>query len=362
MTKTPLKFRWRGRSAIPRLRARDRLVLTRQLATLLHAGLPLLQALKLFEQGQAGHPSLAQLAGTLRQQIEAGHPFHQVLRQHTDFPALYTDLVAVGEMAGMLDTLLERLADHLEKTEALQSRLRAALAYPLAVVVIATGVVGVILSWVVPAFETIFRSFNAELPAITRWVLACSRRLTEDGVWLLALVGATGLGGWKAWQGSEAMKRWVDGVCLQSPLLGDLLRKACLVRWARALATLVGAGIPLVEAMDTVANVTGNRVDTQVTRTLREALTRGQSLTHALQHHPRLFSPLLIQMVQVGEESGTLEAMLAKAAVFHEREVDAGVTALSSLMEPALMVFLGLVIGGLVVAMYLPIFQLGQVV
>lgn len=350
------------RSTALHLGARERGVMTRQLATLLHAGLPLLQALKLFEQGQTGDKALMQLASTLRQQIEAGHPFHEVLRQHTDFPALYIQLVAVGEMAGMLDDMLERLAEHLEKAQVLQSRLRAALTYPMAVLVIATGVVGVILFWVVPAFENIFRSFHAELPAVTRGVLAASRWLADHGAWLGGLAMLTGLCSWKAWQRSEPLKRQLDAISLLCPVLGPLLRKACQVRWARTLATLIGAGIPLVEAMESVAPITGNRMYIQATQDIRLALTRGQSLTHALHQQPGLFSSLLIQMARVGEESGTLEAMLEKAAVFHEREVDASIAALSSLMEPALMVFLGLVIGGLVIAMYLPIFQLGQAV
>jgi type IV pilus assembly protein PilC len=349
-------------SAKLRLRARERSVMTRQLATLLHAGLPLLQALQLFEQGQAGQPALKQLASSLRQHIEAGHAFHEVLRQQTDFPALYIQLVAVGEMAGLLDDMLARLADHLEKAQMLQSRLRAALTYPVAVLVIAAAVVGVILFWVVPAFENIFRSFNAELPAVTRGVLAASRWLAQNSVWLAGLAMLSSLCSWQAWQRSEPLKRWMDAWSLRIPVLGPLLRTACQVRWARTLSTLVGAGIPLVEAMESVAPITGNRIYLQASHDIRLALTRGQSLTHALQQQPSLFSSLLIQMAQVGEASGTLEAMLEKAAVFHERELDASIAALSSLMEPALMVFLGLVIGGLVIALYLPIFQLGQAV
>ena len=350
------------RSAKLRLRARERSVMTRQLATLLHAGLPLLQVLQLFEQGQAGQPALKQLASSLRQHIEAGLPFHEALRQQTDFPVLYIQMVAVGEMAGMLDDMLARLADHLEKAQVLQSRLRAALTYPVAVLVIATGVVGVILFWVVPAFENIFRSFNAELPAVTRWVLAASRWLAQNSAWLAGLAMLSGLFSWQAWQRSEPLKRRMDALSLRIPFLGPLLRTACQVRWGRTLGTLVGAGIPLVEAMESVAPITGNRIYLQASDDIRLALTRGQSLTHALQQQPRLFSSLLIQMAQVGEASGTLDTMLEKAAVFHQRELDASIAALSSLLEPALMVFLGLVIGGMVIALYLPIFQLGQAV
>lgn len=360
------QIRLRHCQAVPsaklRLRARERSVMTRQLATLLHAGLPLLQALQLFEQGQAGQPALKQLASTLRQHIEAGHPFHEVLRQQTDFPVLYIQLVAVGEMAGMLDDMLARLADHLEKAQVLQSRLRAALAYPVAVLLIATAVVGVILFWVVPAFENIFRSFNAELPAVTRGVLAASRWLAQNSAWLAGLAMLSSLCSWQAWQRSEPLKRRMDALSLRLPVLGPLLRTACQVRWARTLGTLVGAGIPLVEAMESVAPITGNRIYLQASNDIRLALTRGQSLTHALQQQSGLFSSLLIQMAQVGEASGTLETMLEKAAVFHERELDGSIATLSSLLEPALMVFLGLVIGGLVIALYLPIFRLGQAV
>lgn len=345
---------------LPRIGARERLLMTRQLATLLQAGLPLLQALTLLEKGQSGHKPLMQLARTLRQKIEAGQPLNEVLLEHSDFPALYIQLVAVGEMAGMLDSMLERLAEHLEKAAVLQSRLRAALTYPVAVLAIATAVVGVILFWVVPAFENIFRSFNAELPAVTRWVLGVSRWLANYGVWCLLVASLVSLFVRQAWQRSEPWKRRTDALALALPIMGPLMRKACQVRWARTLATLIGAGIPLVDAMESVGPVTGNRSYAQATQDIRLALTRGQSLTLALQQQSRFFSPLLIQMVQVGEESGMLEAMLSKTAVFDERELDAHVAALSGLMEPALMVFLGLVIGGLVVAMYLPIFQLGQ--
>lgn len=345
---------------LPRIGARERLLMTRQLATLLQAGLPLLQALTLLEKGQSGHKPLMQLARTLRQKIEAGQPLNEVLLEHSDFPALYIQLVAVGEMAGMLDSMLERLAEHLEKAAVLQSRLRAALTYPVAVLAIATAVVGVILFWVVPAFENIFRSFNAELPAVTRWVLGVSRWLANYGVWCLLVASLVSLFVRQAWQRSEPWKRRTDALALALPIMGPLMRKACQVRWARTLATLIGAGIPLVDAMESVGPVTGNRSFAQATQDIRLALTRGQSLTLALQQQSRFFSPLLIQMVQVGEESGMLEAMLSKTAVFDERELDAHVAALSGLMEPALMVFLGLVIGGLVVAMYLPIFQLGQ--
>lgn len=345
---------------LPRIGARERLLMTRQLATLLQAGLPLLQALTLLEKGQSGHKPLMQLARTLRQKIEAGQPLNEVLLEHSDFPALYIQLVAVGEMAGMLDSMLERLAEHLEKAAVLQSRLRAALTYPVAVLAIATAVVGVILFWVVPAFENIFRSFNAELPAVTRWVLGASRWLANHGVWCLLVASLVSLFVRQAWQRSEPWKRRADALALALPIMGPLMRKACQVRWARTLATLIGAGIPLVDAMESVGPVTGNRSFAQATQEIRLALTRGQSLTLALQQQSRFFSPLLIQMVQVGEESGMLEAMLSKTAVFDERELDAHVAALSGLMEPALMVFLGLVIGGLVVAMYLPIFQLGQ--
>jgi len=347
---------------LPRIGARERLLMTRQLATLLQAGLPLLQALTLLEKGQSGHKPLMQLASILRQKIEAGQPLNEVLLEHSDFPALYIQLVAVGEMAGMLDSMLERLAEHLEKAAVLQSRLRTALTYPVAVLAIATAVVGVILFWVVPAFENIFRSFNAELPAVTRWVLGASRWLETYGVWCLLAASLVSLFVRQAWQRSEPWKRRTDALSLSLPVLGPLMRKACQVRWARTLATLIGAGIPLVDAMESVGPVTGNRSYAQATQDIRLALTRGQSLTLALQQQSRFFSPLLIQMVQVGEESGMLEAMLSKTAVFDERELDAHVAALSGLMEPALMVFLGLVIGGLVVAMYLPIFQLGQAI
>lgn len=352
-------------SATRPLSARDTLVFTRQLATLLQAGLPLLQALDVLGQGQAADSALARLAQSLHHPIETGASLRQALERQGMFSELYLQLVTVGESAGVLDSMLVRLADHLERAHALRGRLRSALAYPLAVLVIAAAVVGVILSWVVPAFETIFQSFQAELPVLTQWVLACSRWLVQYGLALAACLGVLAIVAWHTWRRHAGLQRLLARWQLSWPVWGTLQQKICMVRWSRTLSTLVATGVPLVDALDTVIGVTGNPAYDALTRTLRQDLMHGQSLTQALERQrqsaPGLLSPFLVQMVRVGEESGMLDGMLTKVADFHEREVDAHLTTLTSLLEPALMAFLGLVIGGLVIAMYLPIFQLGQI-
>ncbi len=359
-------------SATRPLTARDTQVFTRQLAALLQAGLPLLQALGIFGQGQVAGSALARLAQSLHHHIEAGASLRHALAQQGTFSDLYLQLVAAGESAGVLDSMLARLADHLDRAQALRGRLRSALAYPVAVLVIAAAVVGVILSWVVPAFETIFHSFHAELPPLTQWVLACSRWVTQYGLALGACLCTLGVMAWHASRRHPRLQNLLARWQLSWPVLGLLQQKICMVRWARTLATLVATGVPLVEALDTVIGVTGHPSYDALTRALRQDLLHGQSLTQALERHCQpvqglrlhpapLFSPFMLQMVRVGEESGMLDGMLTKVAEFHEREVNAHMAMLTSLLEPALMAFLGLVIGGLVIAMYLPIFQLGQI-
>jgi type IV pilus assembly protein PilC len=352
---------WLPFNAQPRVSARDITQFTRQLATLLHAGVPLLQAFDILSRGE-GNAALKKLIRELRTQVEGGAALNQALRQHTAFDALYCNLVAVGELAGMLDTMLERLAHHLEKSEALRTTIRSALIYPSAVLAIAGLVLVSILVFVVPAFQTIFTSFGAELPWLTQVVIALSEGLQRNGLWFLA---GTALAAW--WLKRQVQQRihWrrtLHRLLLRLPIAGPLTRHACTARWTRTLATLFAAGVPLTEALEAVQGVTGHLLFQAATQAIQAQLIQGQALSRALDSTEGLFPPMVVQMCAIGEESGALDHMLEKTADHYEREVDSTVARLSTLLEPFIMVVLGLLIGGLVMALYLPIFQLGQVV
>lgn len=334
---------------------------TRQLATLLHAGVPLLQVFDILDRGES-NAALKCLIRELRTQVEGGVALNQALRQHTAFDSLYCNLVAVGELAGMLDTILERLANHLEKSEALRTTIRSALIYPSAVLAIAGLVLVLILVFVVPAFQNIFASFGAELPWLTLVVIALSEAIQHYGLLLLA---ATGLAAWRLKRlvaQRTNWRRYLHRLLLRIPIAGQLTRNACTARWTRTLATLFAAGVPLTEALGAVQGVTGHVLFQEATQSIQAQLIRGQSLSHALKSNDGLFPPMVVQMCAIGEESGALDHMLEKTAEHYEREVDSTVARLSTLLEPFIMVVLGLLIGGLVMALYLPIFQLGQVV
>ena len=352
---------WLQLKTEPRISARDITQFTRQLATLLHAGVPLLQAFDILDRGE-GKATLKSLIRELRTQVEGGFALNQALRQHAGFDALYCNLVAVGELAGMLDTMLERLAHHLEKSEALRTTIRSALIYPSAVLAIAGLVLVLILVFVVPAFQNIFASFGAELPWLTQVVITLSEGLQRYGLGVLALIC---LAAW--WLKRQVKQRtlWrrhVHSVLLRLPIAGPLTRHACTARWTRTLATLFAAGVPLTEALDAVQGVTGHVLFQEATQTMQAQLIQGQALSRALEGTESLFPPMVVQMCAIGEESGALDHMLEKTAEHYEREVDSTVARLSTLLEPFIMVVLGLLIGGLVMALYLPIFQLGQVV
>jgi len=335
--------------------------LTRQLATLLQSGVPLLQAFEIMNRGLR-NPALKRMVQDIRQEVEGGRPLHQALQRHAEFDNLFCSLVAAGEMAGMLDTLLERIAHHREKAEALRSSLRSALIYPSAVLVIALIVMTLLLSFVVPAFEGIFQSFNAELPTLTRFVISLSASWQRYG-WLCLLVTVMAIWGLRRWiQLSQALQWRLHGWVLRLPIAGTLVGQACMARWTRTLATLFAAGITLTDALDAIKGVTGNLRYSAATESMQTQLMQGRSLAQALENTNGLFSPMVIQMCAIGEESGALDRMLDKTAEHYEREVTATVAKLSTLMEPFIMVVLGLLIGGLMVALYLPIFQLGQVV
>lgn len=344
-----------------RLKPREITPFARQLATLLHAGIPLLQSLEVISRGQPNSATHS-VAVQIKSHIEAGHALHQALRQQQVFDPLFCNLVQVGEMTGALAPLLDRIATHREKSEALHRALRSAMTYPLTVMLVAGVVSGVLLAFVVPAFESVFASFGAELPRITRWLIAVSGALQTYGwAWLLGLlVVALAC---QRWLFKQA--RWQQGwhrVLLHLPLAGPLVRHACMARWSRTLATLLNAGIPLTEGLVAVANVAGNLHYAVATQQIHVQLMQGQSLATSLAQHSHLFQPMLIQMCAIGEASGTLDHMLDKAADHYETSVSHAVAQLSVLVEPLMMVVLGLVIGSMVLALYLPIFQMGQAI
>lgn len=350
--------------ALRRLRTlgrRELASLTRQLAVLLGAGLPLLQGLHMLARSQT-QPAVQQLLEHLHADLENGLSLAAAMRrQRPVFSERYLALVEAGELSGRLEQLLERLARHLEQTEALARQLRAALLYPAVVLAVAAGVLGLIMVAVVPAFENTFSSFGAQLPWATQWVIAASRWLMQWGPALLLVLLALGLGLRQAWARSAQLVQRVDAAVLELPLLGALLRQASQVRWSRTLATLLGAGLPLADALRAVRGASGYLAYAQATEQVRDEILRGGSL-HAALASSRLFSPLLQQMCAVGEAAGTLEQMLEKTADFQESELAERLEQITGLIEPATIVIMGLLVGGLVMALYLPVFQMGQIV
>ena len=338
----------------------DIALFTRQLSTMLQAGVPLLQCFDALGRGQR-NPRFARLLANIRADVETGAALSMALGRHAPyFSPLYCSLVAAGEAAGRLDLLLERLATHLEKTEAMKSKLRAALTYPTAVVLVALVVMAVIMIFVIPAFESVFASFGAQLPAPTLWVMQTSAFFVR---WWWLVLGLSGLGLWtlwRAWQQSAVLQAKLDRALLRLPVFGPLLQKACIARWTRTLSTMFAAGVPLMEALDAVAGTAGNSVYAAATAGIQRQVSDGVSLNRAMAE-TTVFPAMLLQICSIGEESGALDHMLAKAAGFFEDEVDQQLASLASLLEPFIIVTLGLLIGGIVVAMYLPIFQLGQV-
>jgi len=344
-----------------RVNEKDITFFTRQLATMLKAGVPLLQSFEIVARGHK-NPRFARLMMDIKGRVEAGSSLSQAFREHPgQFDALYCNLVSAGETAGMLDGILDRLATYKEKILAIKSKIKSALFYPITVVVVATGVVVVIMIWVIPAFKTVFANFGANLPAPTLVVIAISDFVVAYW-WVIAgiLVG-TFIGLAALHRRSAAFRYLIDRLSLKVPVVGAIIEKATIARWTRTLATMFAAGVPLVESLDAVAGASGNAVFVAGTRRIQTEVSTGTSLTNAM-HNTGLFPSMVLQMTQIGEESGSLDGMLSRVADFFEREVDDAVAAMSSLLEPLIIVFLGVVIGGLVVAMYLPIFKLGTVI
>jgi type IV pilus assembly protein PilC len=334
---------------------------TRQLSTMLKAGVPLLQSFDIISQGNA-NPAFSKLLQEIRADIETGSSLHSAFKRHPDyFDALYCNLIAAGEQAGILEEILTRLALYKEKTLAVKRKIRSAMIYPLAILGVAVIVTTVIMIWVIPAFKDVFASFGAELPLPTQIVIWLSDMFVRYWYWVAAALIISSLLFIRAWKRSPSMQISTDKLLLKLPLFGPVIRKAIIARWTRTLSTMFAAGVPLVESLDSVGGASGNAVYIEATRKISAAVSSGSSLVSAMQT-TKAFPAMVTQMVAIGEESGALDQMLTKVAEFHEEEVDNAVASLSSLMEPIIMVILGVVIGGLVIAMYLPIFQLGSVV
>ncbi len=334
---------------------------TRQLATMLKAGVPLLQSFEIVARGHS-NARFSRLMMGIKNKIESGSSMSQAFREHpAHFDALYCNLVAAGEASGTLDAILDRLATYQEKILAIKSKIKSALFYPISVMVVAIIVVWIIMVWVVPSFKKVFASFGADLPAPTLIVMAISEFVVAWW-WLgfLAIVAAV-VGVSFGLRRSAAFRNGFDRMMLKIPVIGGILEKATIARWTRTLQTMFAAGVPLVESLDAVGGASGNAVYAAATKKIQTEVSTGTSLTNSMAN-TGLFPTMVLQMIQIGEESGSLDNMLGKVADYFEREVDDAVAALSSLLEPIIIVFLGVVIGGLVIAMYLPIFKLGAVV
>lgn len=355
------KVKKRRASGGSSIKQKDIAVFTRQLATMMRAGVPLLQAFDIVARG-ATNPRLTRLLNDIRQDVETGTSLSSAFRKHPMyFDALYCNLVEAGEAGGILEALLDRLAIYQEKTVALKNKIKSALTYPIAVLTVAFIVVAVIMIFVIPAFKEVFTSFGADLPAPTLIVMAMSEFFVS--YWYL-IFGSIGGGLYffiQSWKRSEKMQKRMDRILLKIPVFGDLMYKSAVARWTRTLSTMFAAGVPLVEALDSVGGASGNAVFQEATEQIQRDVSTGSALTTSMQT-TGIFPTMVLQMASIGEESGSLDHMLSKAAEFYEDEVDEAVKALSSLMEPFIIVILGGLIGGIVVSMYLPIFKIGSVV
>ena len=340
---------------------KDITLFTRQLATMLKAGVPLLQA---FDIVGKGHPNAAvsRLLMELKTEVETGSSLNGAFKKYPlYFDALFCNLVEAGEQAGILETLLDRLATYKEKILAIKSKIKAALFYPIAIMVVAFIITAVIMIFVIPVFKQVFTSFGADLPAPTLIVMQISEFFVQTWYIMFPVIGGSIYFFLESWKRSLPMQIFMDKLSLKLPIFGDVIRKATIARWTRTLSTMFAAGVPLVEALDSVGGASGNYVYSSATKKIQGEVSTGTSLTVAMQN-ANVFPSMVIQMCLIGEESGALDSMLSKVADFFEAEVDDAVDAMSSLMEPVIMVVLGGLIGGIVIAMYLPIFKLGGAV
>ena len=340
---------------------KDIAIFTRQLAVMMRAGVPLLQAFDIVGKGHS-NPAVQKMLLAIKVNVETGSSLNQAFRKFPDqFDDLFCNLVSAGEQAGILDTLLDRLATYKEKILAIKGKIKSALFYPIAIVVVAFVITAIIMIFVIPSFKQVFSSFGAELPAPTLIVMAISDFFVAYWWAIFGIVAGAVYGFINAYKKSESMRNGMDRLMLKVPVFGDIVRKASIARWARTLSTMFAAGVPLVEALGSVAGAAGNAVYMKATKRIQQEISTGTSLTVSMQGVD-VFPNMVLQMVAIGEESGALDSMLSKVADFYEAEVDDAVDAMSSLMEPIIMVVLGTLIGGMVIAMYLPIFKMGQVV
>jgi len=339
----------------------DIAIFSRQLATMMAAGIPMVQAFDIVGSGHENQ-SMQKLIMTVKTDIEGGATLAESLAKHpVYFDDLFVNLVNAGEQSGALETLLDKIATYKEKTEAIKKKIKKALTYPTAVVAVAIIVTTILLIYVIPTFESLFTSFGADLPSFTRMVVDLSVFVRTQG-YILLVLGVAAVGSLIYFKKrSRKFAHFLDRTMLKLPLIGEILRKAAIARYARTLSTMFAAGVPLVEALESVAGATGNIVFQEAVLDIREEVSTGQRLQRAMEATD-LFPNMVIQMIAVGEESGSLDEMAAKVADFYEAEVDAAVDNLSSLLEPAIMAILGILVGGLVIAMYLPIFKLGAVI
>jgi type IV pilus assembly protein PilC len=343
------------------IKQKDIAVFTRQLSTMMRAGVPLIQSFDIVARGSP-NPRLTRLLTDIRSDVETGTSLSSAFRKHPlYFDALYCNLVEAGEAGGILEALLDRLAVYQEKTMAIKNKIKSALIYPVAVLLVAFVVLAVIMIFVIPAFKDVFASFGADLPAPTLVVIAMSEFFVKFWWAIFGFIGGGIYFFFESWKRSEKMQKVMDRLLLKVPVFGDLVNKSAVARWTRTLSTMFAAGVPLVEALDSVGGASGNAVFAEATEQIQKDVSTGASLTTSMQT-TGVFPNMVLQMCSIGEESGSLDAMLGKAAEFYEDEVDEAVKGLSSLMEPFIIVILGTLIGGIVVSMYLPIFKLGQVV
>jgi type IV pilus assembly protein PilC len=339
----------------------DIAIFSRQLSTMLAAGIPLVQAFEIVANGNE-KAAMQRLILEIKADVEGGTSLHETLAKHPlYFDDLYVNLVEAGEQAGALESLLDKVATYKEKTEALKKKVKKALFYPAAVLAVAIIVTVVLLLFVIPEFESLYKGFGADLPAFTQMVINLSKFVQHNGIYLAVVLGFAGYAFFYFKKRSRAMREFLDRLSLKIPIIGPILNKAAIARYARTLSTMFSAGVPLVEALDSVAGATGNIVYEKAVLRMRDEVSTGQRLQRSMEN-TGLFPNMVNQMIAVGEESGSLDEMSAKVATFYEAEVDNAVDAMSSLLEPLIMVILGVLVGGLVIAMYLPIFKLGSVV
>ncbi len=358
---TKIKVKKAKRSIGKTITQKDMTVFTRQLATMLKSGVPLLQGLELVGKGHS-NPSMQMLVASIKTDIESGNTLTEAIKRHPkQFDKLYCNLVEAGEQAGILEGILDRLAVYQEKTMALKSKIKGALFYPVSIIVVAFIIVAVIMIWVIPAFKEMFSSFGADLPLPTKIVMQMSDYFVTYWWAIFGTIFGIFIGMKKTFQSSVKLQNRFDAILLKAPVFGNLVEKGALARWSRTLATMFAAGVPLVEALESVSGASGNYVYSSATDIIRVKISTGNTLTQSMTE-ANLFPNMMVQMTSIGEEAGALDDMLNKVADFYEAEVDDAVSALASLMEPMIMVFLGVIIGGLVVSMYLPIFKMGSAV